>query len=209
MVDLPGLSKNLNHIYNKVLPCPGLVIGLTFNSDTFELELFERSLALTSDLKKLPILVGIHCFPNIFSAIAQKKTSSGITGLATMLLIFNGDIDVDLEDSVFTRDADFIDQLNESGNLIWTGYWKGEQGGSPVSHILETVNKPAWDYEGAILLTHELNFLVITAADAAVSSVDLPATLMSWHCMFEVDWMPVSKPKMTEYIVENVYARGD
>ena len=185
MVNL-ATKYNLNHIYQTADGNSVMAGGTTYQSKTNTQELFERSLALASDLKRLPILRGLSGTIRAYASLRDNMLAGGCITSTVIISVYNGDVEAD--------------------NLIarWAAhayYWDATK-----SFDLE-IEPVTWDYEGGILLMDEYN-VVMELANAPTNPNDFGAS-WAYDLFFEIDWVPVTKEQLSEFIMEYLYARGD
>lgn len=183
----PNLKYELNHIDSVGLASLGIAIGVQNSTAEVELQLFEKSLALTSDLKRLPILRSKKGIITFGGNIGGLMGGSGLGGLTATINLYNGIIDT----------KNIIDVMevfvSQSGNIIQS----------------TTENHESWDLEGGILLKDKLTMVLALSGSGLVAAADIPAGILFARWLLEIDWTPVSKKEFEEFILESVYAEQD
>jgi len=185
LVDL-GTKFNLNHIYQTADANDTMAGGTTYQQKVNTQELFERPLALASDLKRLPILRGLSGGIRAYASLRDNMLAAGCITSTVICSVYNGDVEAD--------------------NLIgrWAAhafYWDATK-----SFDLE-IEPVTWDYEGGVLLMDEIN-IVFELANAPTNPNNFGAS-WAYDLFLEIDWTPVSKAQLQDFIMEYLYARGD
>lgn len=183
------LTYNLNHIYRVYVYQGEIAVGASEDdSETdFQLELYERSIALAGDLKKLPVLRGLSGSWSLNGAIISRMGAAGssINGINCEIIVYDAN-DND-EDWELIRYSLFVYQ--ESG-----------------SHVVE--KEPiVWDYEGGYVLNNTITIRIITSASNNAATNAFPEKTIEAYVFFEVDWVPATKQQVTDYINEFIFAR--
>lgn len=191
---------NLNHIYYRRLSPGNLAVGFHVEIDHYTEMLFEKSLALTSDLKRLPILRSIAITEIISRLAGAELQASGVNFATIYILILNETLTAGELQAIF-ENAEFEDH-----DVIYSACISIVQSGGVIT--THTMNESSWDFEGGLLLDNEITIGIITqtATDVAVAQLPPPAV---FDLFMEIDWVPVSKAEFTEFILENVYAKND
>jgi len=190
MVDLKA-PYELNHVYHVAINSLELPVGDSEESEDVELELFEKSLALASDLKRLPILRSLSKIP--FLNIQIKSDMQGSTVNAVQLRI-----------KIYDSEKD-----DDDDNLIWSGSmncWFD----SGAATFESEIPPDSWDFEGGRLLGHKIIIESTIQASSNPATNPFPAGNLNFDLFFEIDWYPVKKPELDDFIREHLYARmGD
>lgn len=187
MVDVKKLDRNLNHILAWTNGNPSCAIGAVSVQLWDTIKLFDKSLPLTSDLKRLPCLVGFWADWELGTGWAQAMVASGVSHMVMQVEIY--------EHSVESRELD---------KLIYTcNIYLFQTGGAPGPIYAIT---PPFPLDGAVLLPHEIKIYVNLGFNVAVAGVDYPASEIRVNEFFEIDWVEVSKAEMTDYLLEHAYA---
>jgi len=179
----------LNHIYHIRVLNTEISVGDKTCTITTLLELFQKSLALTSDLKRLPILRGITGTWLMYAGFDSSLVATGNGEFNCQVRLYNDDDTSDIE------------------QMIWEVMAYGAGDGTN----LQCIALPAlsWDYEGGVLLNNEIAlWFEFSLKDDAVTNA-FPASYIGVSLFLEIDWYPVSKKEFQEFILENVYAIND
>ena len=186
MVDL-GQKFNINHIYQDEIASGEAIVTATVETFYDEIELFKRSLALSNDLKRVPIIRSMKMIPEFDANLAAHMTASSVVGISGELEIYNSK----------AVDAD---------KLI--GKW--------TFHIYNGTTECMIDFEGddygfkgGIMANNNLRVQGIYTTNAAVSGTALPADLIKVQYFIEIDWIPITSKEADEYIREFIFAEQD
>jgi len=176
---------------NHIIPLDGsnaeIAIGQTSSSNDIEIELFNRSLALTSDLKRLPILRAGHVNPSISPSYDTLMQAGAIDTCRYVVSLHNADSD-----------------HADASNRIATG--TGIINQSAGVGVFVEATPFQLDYEGGILLNSTITLRIFVDCSGTVAGASLPLGLFSAVGEIEVDWAEVSKKKFEEFLLESVYA---
>lgn len=200
-----GQKYNLNHIYKitdnqDYLLSPEIALGAAAGEIVYILTLFEKSLALTSDLKRLPILRSLSFSTRLHPDWIGRLTSAGIATAVTVIYIYNEEITND-ELTGMGATGQFARE-----SLIWSGCII-----TSVATSNQVISRdfPTWDYEGGYLLNNKISVVLRTVSNAVTSGAAYPTGTHDVLPYFEIDWVPVSKAEFQEFILENVYAKAE
>lgn len=179
---------NLNHIYRLPISATAIAVSSSSSTNTAELELFQKSLALTSDLERLPILRGIAgCFrPN--ATLPVDMGGSGVANCTVTVFLYNDDEDSQDSDELLGT-WEFI--LSHTTNVI-TGV---------------AVDDITWDFEGGVLLNDKISVKLTFATSTAVATTALGFGAVDIY--LEVDWVKLTDSEFNQYIKEHIYAKMD
>lgn len=202
------ISKNLTHIYH-LSKCSGIVaIGTAKSNNTVQEELFKKSLALTSDLERLPFLLGGKVYFWLDSAIFGNILTSAISGVGVTVVLMNGSYnndDFDLWEALYNNPKAKDDIL-----LVCHGIISQVTGTAPEYAINVDARDSHWDFEGQIVLFDTITLLIFVDVDTNVSSADFLGCRIRGEAEIEIDWRPFSKGELQEFIMEHIYAKqGD
>jgi hypothetical protein len=185
MVNFKKLGYELNHIYRDALSNPVVAIGARTSLQTTTRTLFEKSLALTSDLKKLPILRSLFCDLKLYATFLASLIASGWAGMYFTITVYDGAIDVDK----------IIAQAH--GNFFY--------------HANGIVyNKPqfVWPYLGGYLLHDKMIITMDVVANQNAAGTAFPIDQVIGIINSEIDWCEINQADFKDYILENVYSEG-
>jgi hypothetical protein len=184
---------NLNHFYRFQVPAPTIPNGQDTSADeTSDLELYERSLALTSDLKRVPILRAIHSSWQVSAGWVQSMGAAGVVEHNTQVQLYNArsnDQDPDEILGEWEFDLTIVAGSPDVAKTIW---------GDDEGYV----------FQGGILLNDTISWGAQTATDGTNVSGDL-VDLTGLVLVLEVDWVKLTKAQMNEFIQEHLFARSD
>lgn len=186
MVDIKT-NYELNHIYRLILEQDVIQIGQNQTIATLDEVLYDRSLALSGDLKRIPILRSIISVFNIAAPVTARMSASGITLLKAHLSVYNDNI-ADVEELVY--ESDCLIHYNVSTN---TGFIE--------------IQNPDWEFEGGLVLNNEIRIQVTTDTNANVAGAALTEGTLDAILFLEIDWKEMTKKEMDEYIREFAFAK--
>lgn len=202
MVDLSSLKYELNHIYYQVKASAQVDIGDDYSDIADWIEFFEKSLALTSDLKRLPILRSLWVDKQVSKAILAAMVASGISHAQAVITVFNEDLTQEEIDVILNN----IQTLEEH-DVIWSGtvdIWYSAV--APV-YMHESFCIPVWQLAGGKLLNNKITTNVRVLTNAVAAGAAFPTASFCFPVFMEVDWTPVTKEQFEQYILEHVYAK--
>jgi len=185
-----NVPYEMNHIYKIVMEPGDILINDAEEILTEDLELFARSLALASDLKRLPLLRSATCHVHFDANTLENLAASGVETLTAEIFLRN-DRTVDiapLEEEVLIYTWEAVASL---------------EGGIPFFSFPNHV----WPFRGGILLNNQISVQVNVTLDGPVAGANLDAGYMNLTVFLEVDWLPVSKKQFEEFLLESVYAQ--
>lgn len=185
------IKYNLNHIYRMNMGNDEIAIGSQSQTKYFYLKMFEKSLALTSDLKRLPILRGLAG-----SWMAQPwwinyMNASGLSAITVAINFYTAG-DEDQVPDIDDRVATYRMQMNQ---VVAT---------NSMSLVKESFS---WDYEGGVLLGDTIVLEMQIQCVANVAGAAFPKDTIKVDLYLEVDWVPISKGQFDEYLKEHIYAK--
>jgi hypothetical protein len=189
---------NLNHIYYKYCAPGNLAVGYHVELDVIDIELFNKSLALTSDLKRLPILRSIMVNERYGRLTAAQMQASAVTNAILTLIVLNEKLNVAELETVW------LNNLWEDHEVIYCAEMTIQQTAGQLTY--HQLNESAWSFLGGILLGSNLTIGLITATATNVAAAQLPP-VGAFDFFAEIDWQPVSKDEFEQFILENVYAK--
>ena len=192
MVDFKESTRPLTHFYQFAIDSPEVGIGSTQHLETNYLELYEKSLALASDLERLPILVGARAHVEGAAPMKAYMVAAGLSGIACHIDVVNEETDEGDE-------ADNDDIVVRASASFW----------SPVaaSTLSNMGSDFTWDFEGGILLAATISLIAITNTDIAVAGAAFAAGAFTIYVTLEVDWVKVTQKELDQFIREFLYAR--
>jgi len=196
--------KNMPYQTNHLISCrgnsPEIVIGESTAEDIRVLEIFDKSLPLSTDLDRIPILRGIHIKPIMAPIITQKLVASGIYGIEITCQVWNGSTEARGEQVNF-ESSDLLGMCSVTVNL---------DDATPQAYCILNAQDFQATFAGGIVLKHKVEIEVdaFTAA-IAVSGADFPEDNVVFDVILEIDWFPAAKSEIQNYINEMLYAERD
>lgn len=200
------VNKPLTHIYHADIDnLNAIVIGQNATRATLNYELFAKSLVLTSDLKRLPYLLGGKIFIWYDSHILVNIVGSALTGIGFTVVLLNGTFDAGNYGNFneIMDDNEAVDDIL----LVLHGSFHAAAGTAPVP---PNVPISHWDFEGKKILYDTISLLMFLDADTNVGTADFSASNIIPSFELEIDWEPINKAEMMEFLTEHIYAKqGD
>lgn len=188
MVDLKT-GYELNHIYNFLSESDEQAAAASASEDIQEIELFDKSLALASDLKRLPIMRGGSIKFRIHRNFIPYLVGAVVVGFTARCTLYNCAANE-------VADRHRLGTANLYCNIV-------------IANIdgLLVVNDWNWDYEGGVLLNPTITIVMSNGTNVAITGDALPEGMIKAEVDIEIDWHPITKKQFEEYIVESVYAK--
>jgi hypothetical protein len=183
---------NLNHFYRFAIEQNDIPSGFASTSGTQDFELYEKSLALTSDLKRVPILRGIHVSWDVSAGWVQSMGGEGIVEYNAEVQLYNAPADDQDDDEIlgeWEMDLTIVAGSPDVSKTIWA-------------------DDEGYQFEGGILLNDTISFGTQVATDGTNVGADL-VSLATCVIVLEVDWVKLTKAQMNEFIQEHLFARSD
>ena len=198
------VNKELTHLYHANQYMAGVDIGEYFSVAYHAVELFEKSLVLTSDLKRLPFLLGGKLYFWFDSHIHVSMVASGLAGVGATIVLMNGSYEAGDFDNFRALMQD--DRAEDDILLVSHGFFGAVAGESPFVDIQNS----HWDFEGQKILYDTITMIIFIDCDANVSAQNFSLTNIEAIYEIEIDWRPFNKAEMQEFIMEHIYAKqGD
>ena len=197
-----GQKYNLNHIYDEKLYNGTILVGASSDTIIKGITLFERSLALTSDLKRLPILRSLSFLPDISALIVSSMTASNLTNLKVQIELFNENLTAE-EYEIILADQEGLITVDRIWGATIHAYYNASLG------FQLQIDCESWDFEGGKLLNDKLTLGLYAQANGNVAGTSFPPSMAGFTAFLEIDWVPVTKNEFQEFILENVYANDD
>lgn len=197
-------KKELTHLYHRVVRGTTIGIGALHSEASEAIELFEKSLALTSDLKRLPFLLGGKLSILFAEHLPTSLIASGLIGVQITGYLMNGTyIDDDFQTP---QDLILDERARDDILLMVAGHVGNVAGQAGVFDIKDS----HWDFEGETVLYDTISLLLFLRTDVNVASAVLTGADMSVIMEVEIDWKPISAKDFQEFIMEHIYAKqGD
>lgn len=197
-------KRELTHLYHQYIQNGQIAIGDFQITNEEKITLFEKSLVLTSDLKRLPYLLGGRLLIGLHANVATNIIASVINAITFDLVLLNGDYDA----ADFNEAEDVItdDKAKDDILLMAHGYIHALAGDTPTVDIQQS----AWDFEGQKILYDTLTLLGFSYANANIGTAAFGPKNLKGFMEIEVDWKPLNKAEMMEFLMEHIYAKqGD
>ena len=198
------ITKEMTHIYHANQYIAGVDIGAA-NSVAYNAnELFEKSLVLTSDLKRLPFLLGGKLYFWFDSHIHTSLIASGLAGVGCTIVLMNGTYEQG--DFATFRDLVQDERAQDDILLVSHAFWH-----SIAANVgTQDIQASHWDFEGQKILYDTITMIIFVDCDANVASQNFSLTNIECVYELEIDWRPFNKAEMNEFIMEHIYAKqGD
>ncbi|GAH46794.1 unnamed protein product, partial [marine sediment metagenome] len=154
MVDIKDLDRNLNHIYLMHAPNLEVPVGNQIGNISVELELYEKSLALAGDLKRLPVLVSINGIITMHAGTFGFMNASNWTEMTAYAKLWNRDNVIPAEY------AEIEDRIAQ-----WSLYAVDVAG----AIILVDIEPNSIQYQGGILLASTITLSLELTGDVVVA----------------------------------------
>lgn len=198
-------KKLLTHIYHEKTEAGTIAIGDDASNRVNNIELFDKSLVLTGDIKRLPMLLGGK-LSFLFNPHALNKMSTSVlSGLTMAGCLMNGHYS---EDDFNDLAAIYNDERAKDDILLTVHASMNIK--VPYDNPCIEVQDSHWDFEGKAILYDTITLMMFLSANQNVGTADLDGFLFNVAMEIEVDWDPISKPEMQEFIMEHIYAKqGD
>lgn len=200
------LIKQLTHIYHETVNSGQMPIGAASSVNSKQTELFEKSLALTQDLKRLPFLLGGKVYFWLDAHALYSVALSTLVGLGFTAVLMNGSyIDEDFG-SVF----DLFANPSAVDDILLVCHGNIDYIISPLVGLNTEIQTSHWDFEGNVVLFDTITLFIFLDADTNVSVSDFASGKIKAQFELEIDWRPFSKAELQEFIMEHIYAKqGD
>lgn len=200
------LKKEMTHIYHGTVNSALIEIGAARSVNTKQTQLFEKSLALTQDLKRLPFLLGGKIYFWLDAHALYNVALSGLVGLGFTAVLINGSYQDEDFDTVFELFAN--EQAVSDILMICHGNFHYHL--SPLMGIDTELEPSHWDFEGNVVLYDTITLCIFLDADTNVSTTDYLSGKIKGQYELEIDWRPFSSSELQEFIMEHIYAKqGD
>lgn len=198
-------KKEFTHIYHEKVEANTVAIGDSLSNAIKNIELFQKSLVLTGDIKRLPVLLGGKLAFLINAHSFNKMSTSVLSGLEVAGVLMNGHYEQD----DFTDLAAIYDDDRAKDDMLMT-VWGIMAIKVPYDNPCIEITDSHWDFEGKTILYDTLTLIMFLAGNANVGSADLDGHLFNLTMEIEVDWEPINQKEMQEFIMEHIYAKqGD
>lgn len=200
MIDRPN-----THIYHMDIKAPTLDIGKEIIVAVVTLELYDKSLVLTSDIKKLPYLLGgsLKVFHDV--SLRGDLAASGLGGVATHAILMNGDWSAILNGELRYQEA-ILDVPSRQKEILLVAHSTVYQNATIFYFVVVTDQAP-WDFEGEHILYDTISLVIFADVDTAVGGTPLGS--YSWsEAILEIDWKDINKKELDDYIREHIFARA-
>lgn len=198
------VKKQLTHIYHEKIDGGIVNIGENKSFEEVTTELFAKQLVLTSDLKRLPYLLGGKLSLWVDAHIGTSLIASGLRGVGINAVLMNGFYD---GASFQTYPALMLDDKAQS-DILMTAFGVVDALASEVASF--SLPSSHWDFEGDKILYDTITLIVFLDCDTNVATSVFGASNTKAMYELEIDWKPIDKPELMEFLMEHIYARqGD
>lgn len=200
------INKELTHIYHRQINMAGIPIGGALSGTGHVTTLFDKSLVLTQDIKRLPYLLGGKLFIWYDAHILINLVASGLVGLGFTIALLNGDYDIDN----YVGFSDLMDDFKAIDDLLFVLHGSFHTIASTQAGNVINVPISHWDFEGEKILYDSFTLMGFLDCDTNVATADFPLGNVRMNYELEIDWKPTNKAEMMEFITEHIYAKqGD
>ena len=190
IVDINGeIDYNLNHIYKISLGTTAIVSGQSQSVANVTQEFFKKSLILTSDLKRIPVLRGYHIEHQCGPAMKSKMGAANVETCVLNTEVYRG-LNQQDEDSLFGLDSIFFKSDVDENTAL-------------------NLNNIAKSYGGGIIMPRVINVNLIITCSTPTATDNISASFGFTRIWLELDWVAVTKAKFHEWLMENVYVDED
>ena len=197
------IKKNMTHIYHDNIKMAQIDIGSSKSVNNKQITLFDKSLVLTSDLKRLPLLLGGKLMINSTGNFNLDMGASNLDGLELWGVLMNGSYDAD----DFTQPDDLINDEKARADILLMilGLCTID-----TNKVLFQLSDSHWDFEGQKILYDAMTLLIFVEGNTNVSVANFDENNIELIMEIEIDWEPVSKAELEEFVLEHIYAKqGD
>ncbi len=201
------VNKELTHIYHINVSQGTITVGSAYEASEEQEELFEKSLVLTSDIKRLPYLLGGKVGFWWDANILTNMLASGLSGVGVDAILMNGEY----TGNAFANLATLLADDNAKDDmLLWShADFQLFVGTAPEYGVNIEVQTGHWDFEGAVILYDKITLLIFSDANTNVSTTGFTTNVKAL-AEIEIDWKQINKPELMDFIVEHIYAKqGD
>jgi hypothetical protein len=198
---MSGVKYNLNHIYAQAIGNENIAIGASETVEVVDFVLFEKSLALTGDLKRLPVIRSISIEVNYGVLWAGQLAGTGQNTIRAECCVFNKEFTEAELEAIFTA-AEMYDPKND---ILWSNYKMAHyEAANNIGFVQQGCS--VWPFKGGVLAKNQLTISLQTEIPANAAGADFDADTITAIVFFEIDWVPVSANEFKEFILESVYA---
>lgn len=204
MVKKVEIEKADTHIYSEYVSATSINTGEATSIAAVPIVLFDKSLVLTSDLKRLPYIVGGKCAVYFDPTIHTDLVTSVLAGLHVTVALFNGDMVSELDGANnLTWIQAIMDVLSRKKELLMVAHgliWRD------VQNLELEFDHGQFLYSGEKILYDTLTLAIFANSDA--NPTQALASFAWGEVVIEVDWKEFSEADLKEFLLEHVYARG-
>lgn len=195
------------HIYVEFIQAPVLKIGDELQTATIPIELYERSLVLTADIKRLPLLLGGSLKILLDASLESDLQAAGLDGFSIHVVLLNGDYSgIFIEDSLFRYVVDLLGVAGRRKDVLLVGHAHIQRDAVTNNYYNLVIDNDSWDFEGEVVLYDTISLVIF--AEATGAAAGSPMGSYAWaEAILEIDWKPISTKELDEFIRESVFAR--
>ena len=200
-----SVKYNLNHIYAQPIGNEEIIVTADETVELVELTLFEKSLALTGDLKRLPVIRSISLQINPKPNCYYYLSLTGAIEIKADFLLFNKTFTEAELEAIWNAS----EQYDSKNDILWSTYFICHCRPAPANgneNIAYIVPNPVWPFRGGILAKNILTLALTATLNGAAAGTSFPADAIMGIAYVEIDWVPISTNEFKEYILESVYA---
>ena len=135
------VKKELTHIYHDYEINRVISIGDTSSVNTKQLELFKKTLALTSDLKRLPFLMGGKVFIWLDAHALYGVSLSGLVGIGITAVLMNGSYN----DDDFLNYGEIIADDRAKDDILLVAHGNLHYHVTPLAGVMTEFQVSHWD----------------------------------------------------------------
>lgn len=198
-------KRALNHIYPIYAISPQLDVGEVHHSVVCNRRvLFEKSMVLAEDLDRLPCLVGHMSSGWTEEDMIAIMGVGGVQKLQADFFLIDGNVN---DNEVVGIDT--IQQMVESFDMNILAHLHIDV----IMHITASIgtvinDRCSWDFEGQRVLSDTISIVGNIRTNDPVEGA-IQARAFSSLFLLEIDWKPITKKQLTEYLMEHVYTQRD
>jgi len=200
-----NVNKQDTHIYFDYLEAGEITVGAEKDVVSEGIELYDKSLVLTSDIKRLPHLLGGSLKAFYDSSLIDDLIASGLTGIDITVVLMNGDYSGIFIGGTNDYVPDLLEVPSRRKDVLMVSH-KIFSLNAANNVIIFQEDNDFWDFEGEVILMDTITLVIFANAGSAVSSVALAS--YAWaESILEIDWKPISNKDLQDYVMEHVFAR--
>lgn len=203
MVKKVEVERPDTHLYSEHVQAADIQIGQNYKAAAETITLFEKSLVLTSDLKRLPYLVGgkLSCYFD--TTIHSDLVTAVLAGLHITSVLLNGDWKATIDGQIGTYKSIIQDKPGRRKEILLVAHgfvWRD------TATLMIYFEPEHFQYVGEKVLYDTITLALFADAGAAAQAA---LASYAWsEMLIEVDWKPLNEDDLQEFLMEHIYARG-